>query len=348
MMKGIAAGVLFLSITPAFGSTRVVIEEMRKLKSALPVNDPSRSEISLRLADRLADQALLSKDQAPSQAEADRLEAISLYQENLSTRAGEAQIKIQFQLARLFAEKSSESSSLKAAKDLFEKVSGSTQSKELKRESFLRLAEFAENQSKNPSDASNYYRQALTLCEGTDSCSFSHYRLAWIERNQEHLPTAIDEMKLALWDSKGQLREEAARDLVTFMGLAPTLADQSIAYIDQLATKVNRPTLLEDLAYAYLSTGHKDAGVKVLALTHSRSPSLYGQVRLMEEYYGLRQWDQFRATLNQFEASVNTLPAGSNLANGVEIEKIGRRLATQLDGERTTDPTRFQPRNFPS
>jgi len=340
MKKAIVAGALFLSLTPAFGSTRVVIEEMRKLKASLPANDPSRNEISLRLADRLADQALLTKDQDPGQAEADRLEAINLYQENLSSRSGEAQIKIQFQLARLYSEKSSDASSLKSAKELFQKVGSTTQSKELKRESFLRLAEFAENNSKTSPEAVGYYRQALALCEGTDSCSFSHYRLAWIERNQDHFAQALDEMKQALWDSKGQLREEAARDLVSFMGLAPELADQNIAYVDQLSTKVNRPSMVQDLAYAYLTNGHKSAGVKVLALTHSRNPSIYGQMRLMEEYYGLRQWDQFRSVLNQFEASVNS-PEASALKDAIEIEKIGRRLATQLDGERTADATRF-------
>jgi hypothetical protein len=72
-----------------------------------------------------------------------------------------------------------------------------------------------------------YYRQVLNLCEGTDSCSYTHYRMAWIERNQEHVAVAIEEMKQALWDSKGQIREESLRDLIAFMGLAPELADAS-------------------------------------------------------------------------------------------------------------------------
>jgi hypothetical protein len=353
MKKVIAASALFLSITPAFGNTRVVIDELRKLNASLSVSDPSHHEISLRLADRLADQALLTKDQSPTQAENDRLEAISLYQANLGSRAGEAQIRIQFQLARLYSEKAYDAASLKMAKELFQKVSASTQTKELKRESFLRLAEFAETITKNSTEASDYYRQALSLCEGTDSCSFSHYRLAWIERNQDRFPQALEEMKQALWDSKGQLREEAARDLVSFMGLTPDLADQNISFVDSLSKKVERPALLEDLAFAYLSNGFKQAGVKVLALTHARHPTVEGQMRLMEEYYGLRQWDQFRAVLSQFEETVqikvrsSSTPATAvesniTLKNAAEVEKVGRRLATQLDGERTTDSTHFE------
>ena len=329
MKKVIAAGALFFSLTPAFGS-RIVIDELRKLKASLPVNDPSRKEVTLRLADRLADEALIGKDKAPSQAEADRLEAINLYQESLVFRSGEAQVKIKFQLARL-----------KDSKELFKEVSESSQTKELKRESFLRLAEFSEAASKTSSEAVGYYRQALALCEGTDSCSYSHYRLAWLERNQEKLPLAIEEMKQALWDSKGQIRDEALRDLVSFMGLAPDQVDPSIAYVDQLSAKLNRPSLLSDLAYAYFSSGSKAAGVKVLALTHSRAPTLYSEMRLMEEYYGLRQWDQFRGVLSEFQASV-LAPVTLSEKELIEVEKIGRRLATQLDGERTSDATRFE------
>ncbi len=336
MKKMVAAGAVFVSLTPAFAGTRLVIDELRKLKSSLPINDSSRNEVALRLADRLADEALIRKDQAPAQAEADRLEAITLYQENLNHRVGEAQIKIKFQLARLNAENTSDANAIRTAKSLFQEVGSTAQARELKRESFLRLAEFAENSA--PADAVGYYRQALTLCEGTDSCSYSHYRLSWIERNRGQINTAIEEMKLALWDSKGQIREEALRDLISLIGMDTAQVDAGIVYLDQLATKLNRPTLLTDLAYAYFASGAKAAGVKVLALTHSRAPSMAGAMRLLEEYYGLRQWDQFKATLSGLE----TAPMGTNEKEVVESEKIGRRLATQLDGERTTDPTRFE------
>jgi hypothetical protein len=347
MKQMMVAGAVFISITPAFAGSRLVIDELRKLKATLPVNDPSRKEITLRLADRLADEALIARDQVPAQAEADRIEAITLYQESLASRSGESQIKIKFQLARLHADQKSDANALKTAKGLFEEVGAQAQTKELKRESFLRLAEYAENNVQNNSknsgtEAVNYYRQALSLCEGTDSCSYAHYRLGWLERNQEHLPQAMDEMKQALWDSKGQVREESLRDLIVFMGLIPDQVDASLAYMDALSSKLNRPTLLSDLAYAYFSSGSKSAGVKVLALTHSRAPGLYSEMRLMEEYYGLRQWDQFRAILKQFQTTVSTPSSAiTHDQELAEVEKIGRRLATQLDGERTTDAHHF-------
>ncbi len=352
MKKVFASFALVFLLTPAFAN-RVVIDELRKLKASLPVNDPARGEITLRLADRIADEYLVGKGKTQVKSESDRTEAIALYQETLPTRTGEAKLKIQFQLARLFSEKTGDSSASKSAHDLFEQVSVNSEVKELKRESILRLAEIAESSPKISATAADYYRKALVLCEGTDSCSYSHYRLGWIERNRENLPAAIDEMKLALWDSKGQIREEAIRDLVSFMGLASTLVEQSIPYLDQLSSKVSRPALLQDLAYAYFSSGNKAAGVKVLALTHARAPTINGEMRLMEEYYGLRQWDQFRAVLAEFNQSVHavsitaapvatTVSANESNKDSVEIEKIGRRLATQLDGERTSDASHFE------
>ena len=71
MKNWVAAGTLLWvfteTLTPAHanqanGANRIVIDELRKLKSSLPVNDPSRKEITLRLADRLADEALILKD----------------------------------------------------------------------------------------------------------------------------------------------------------------------------------------------------------------------------------------------------------------------------------------------
>ena len=97
------------------------------------------------LADRLADEYLVGKDKSLVKSDSDRTEAIALYQESLPIRAGEAKIKIQFQMARLYAEKATDAGSAKSARDLFELVRTTSQVKELKRESNLRLAEFAES-----------------------------------------------------------------------------------------------------------------------------------------------------------------------------------------------------------
>lgn len=339
--KGFALSVVGLLLvgSAALASSRVVIDELRKLRASLPANDPSRKELSLRLADRLSDEVLVNPEKN-ARVEPDRKEAISLYQEVLPGMNGGTKAKVQFQLARLYMEKANEASAQNFAKNLFEEVSKQSDLKDLKRESTLRLAEIAEANPKTANSASTYYTQVLGLCEGTDSCSYAHYRLAWIQRNQDHFVAAVDEMKLALYDAKGQVREEAIRDLIGFMGLSGNVS-ADMSYVDSLSIILTRPNLLQDLASAYFSNGNKNAGVTVLALTHSRKPTLESEVRLMEEYYGLRNWDQFRLILGQFQESVKETTTRANVQDAAEIEKICRRLATQLDGERTSDKSHF-------
>jgi len=316
---------------------RTVINELRKLRAELPARDPSRPELSLRLADRLADESFLGKNKDDT-ADRDRKEAIVLYQEVLPSQNGPEKVKIQFQLGRLYAEKSEDSGAQASAKSYFKMTAEQSMIKEIKRESVLRLAEIAESNASTRSEAIQYYKQVLALCEGTDTCAYAHYRMAWIDRNSDRLGAAVDEVKQALWDSKGQIREEALRDMITFMGLGSTQIDEDLSYVDHLATKLGRPQLIEDLAYSYFSSGNKAGGVKVLALTHSRHPTLDSEVRLLEEYYGLRDWDSFRLLLSQFETDVQkktSVPAKD------ESEKICRRLATELDGERTSDASHY-------
>ncbi len=191
-------------IQPAYAN-RVVVNELKKLKSSLAMNDPSRTELSLRIADRLVDESFSTQNNG-SQAAKDRVEAIALYQEVLPKVSASKQTKVRFQMARLYLEQGNPS----AAEPLLTAVYGQSEQMELKRESALRLAEIAE--AKSPSAAETYYTQSLAICQGTDSCSYAHYRMGWIKKNRGDLPGAIQEMKLALWDSKGQIREEARYD----------------------------------------------------------------------------------------------------------------------------------------
>ena len=71
MKKVFASFALVFLLTPAFAN-RVVIDELRKLKASLPVNDPARGEITLRLADRIADEYLVGKGKTQVKSESDR------------------------------------------------------------------------------------------------------------------------------------------------------------------------------------------------------------------------------------------------------------------------------------
>ncbi len=313
---------------------RQIINEMRRIKSSLPANDPGRPELSLRLADRLVDEAFTGTEKDKKGA-ADRKEALSLYKEVLQTKSVTSNpaltTKVRFQMSRLYLE----DGNISDASPLLKQVSQQSDLVPLKRESLLRLAEIAESNPKTYRDADQYYQQVLAICAGTDTCSFANYRLAWMDRNANQMEQAIEKMTQALWDSKGNIREESLRDWIAFQGLYPAGLNKAMEQVELLSQKLNRPNMMQDLAYSYFSNGQKASGVAALAIYNSRSPTLNNQVRLLEEYYGLRDWDQFRNSLAAFEEIVSKGAVGTP-----EIEKITRRLATQLDGERTTDKTK--------
>ncbi len=105
-------------------------------------------------------------------------------------------------------------------------------------------------------------------------------------------------MKRALWDSKGQIREESLRDLISFLANIKDDGKDSLSYIEQLAAKANRPRLIADLSDAYFAHGNRKAAVYILEAVNRKEPTLKSYVRLMEEDYGFRDWQKFETELD--------------------------------------------------
>lgn len=311
----------------------VLFDELKRLRDQLPINDPQRGELGLRIADIAASDCLVTTTHASIRMSRCR-EATLLYQEALPVANASLKPKIQFQMARIAMERAD----FTTAKPLLEQALAASTSNDLKREAVFRLAEIAESQASTSTHAEAYYRQALELCSGTDSCSFANYRIAWIQKRDGKLSEAIETMKRSLFDSKGQPREEAIRDLIAFMGQDPGSADAHIAAVEALSSKLSQPQRLEELAHAYLSAGNKPSGVRALELYDSRTPKLLNQAKILEELYGMRDWDRFQSRLVDFERTANRAPQDAS----PEVEKICRRLAIQLDAERTTRPERAE------
>jgi tetratricopeptide (TPR) repeat protein len=320
----------------------VLIESVRTLRNSLAVNDPSRAQLNLRLADLLFNEfTTLAKKESRTSEEnrkmnSYRTESLELYETAASKSNSAVKVKIQFQVARIRMEAGDQA----RAMAIFSELSKQDESREIKREAILRLAENAEAKSASSVDAENYYNMALSICDGTDLCSYIHYRRAWILKNRGKMPEAIQEMKTALWDSKNQLREEALRDLIVFMGADEASSTQSLAYVDEVAAKISRPALLQDLAESYFTAGHKRAGAQALEFVNQRRPSIKNEARLAEEYYGFRNWDAFRSKLQTLDSMAESESSREQLSqsnlDSLETEKILRRLMIQLDGERVT------------
>lgn len=346
-MKGVLALVCVSVGMGAAGASADsgLIREVESLRNDLPLKDSSRPALTLRLADLVFDEAgEVAKNPSPTEAQLKavsdyRKKAVQLYQQALTgdggtftSPAGALRTKLQFQMARLHADLSQ----VEAANALWKELVVQKQIPEIQREAALRLAEYNENQEgvNAAQQADRFYQLALQLCAGGDTCSYAHYRRAWLHHRADRQPQAIAEMKLALTDSKGQTREEAVRDLILFYSKVPGDGKEALFAIDELAQKLTRPGLLTDLADADSATGNKVAGTWVLEQVNRRTPHLKFQARLLEENYGARNWDRFHELLDQVSKASPADLASMDQATQVEVEKILRRLTVQLDGER--------------
>lgn len=325
------------------------IRNVEGLLNSVPSNDPTRTQLTLKLADAYFNESLSLSTQAQvsradqSQIERYRKQSAKLYQEALSglggafpAPSGESRAKIQFQLARLY----SDLGNLPGAQKTWTELASFEANSDIQRESLLRLAESLENEGKSEGirRAEDYFKKALKLCSTQDVCSYCHYRLAWLYERQNQLDQAVSEMKEALWDGRGQVREESLRDYINFLAARPDDGKASLVAVEELGQKIKRDELQKDLVEAYFAAGNKKAGVYVLQHVNRRFPSLKGYARLLEEQYGLRNWDSFDAEMDSSMAFVGETKTPQ--AFEPEAEKILKRLTVQLDGERISQPNR--------
>ena len=342
MIKRTFIIILLMSFFTSFShGSDVMIADIESLLKSLSEKDTERKELSLRLADlyffgavelekkaRLATEGMEALDRKALKY---RRRALGLYttvkkQYKLND---ETEIKVNFQLARV----SEQLGNTKRAMALWEGLRKQEQMLNIRREAVLKLAENAEN-NYSLKKAERLYKEALELCE--DSCGFVRYRLGWVYRNLGKIELSLNEMKLALWDKKGQAQDEVLRDYIAVLSQRPGDGSKAVEIIENLAKKTNRKDLLEKLAYGFYAAGNKVAGTKTLGIVTERNPTLKNQVQLLEEYYGLRQWDNFNNLREKMALdSLKTLKK-EDVEN---IEKIMRRLVVQLEAEQKQNPS---------
>ncbi len=302
-----------------------LLSELESLRNSLNLKDPSRPELTLRLADLYFNQAFGSS--LPAQ----RLRAIQLYEEALSGAKGlfplpnfGVQAKLRFQLARL-----QENTQPQIAHKLFEQVlDNPAVTPDLKRESALHLAEMDESQNKIES-ATHFFTLALDGCQTSDSCTYAHYRRAWLHYRSQRLELAIADLRQSLQDSKGQVREQAVRDYVLFLSQRKTDGSSELAEIEKIGEQFAKPELVSQLADSFFSAGNRPAGVLSLAHYDQRHPSLGQKIRLMEESIGNRDWNSFQQRLTEIQSGIYPW---SSAQETLLSQKILRRVLVQLDG----------------
>ncbi len=275
-------------------------------------------------------------DETQRKVLAHRLRAIQLFEgflkgENGRYEAptGEQRAASRFNLARLYAD----TQKIDQAKTIWRDLAKNTDFPSIASESSLNMAEQTEAANPASKEALNYYKAVMELDKRQDMRNYAHYRAAWIERNLDKWPEAIADLKQAMYDAKGQVKEEVIGDLLTFHALSDIPADQALSYFQDLGGKTSRADLPSRLADAYLAVGKKAQAVMALQNVASTRGSLVHSVRLLEEAYGLRDWSAYSKGMSQIEgAKLENAPKDQQ----ADIFKILKRLVVQLDAEKLT------------
>ena len=335
-MKKIALLTLCLSFFALAKDSQYLIKEMEALRDSLDIDDPSRVDLTLRLADLYFDVSIKEGDNKvdPKLIQKNRLKALSLYENSLNgshglkKATGLNRLKIQFQMGRLLTRLDEK----EKAENYYKIVYNADKSpKRLKEQAALALAEWYEEAARY-NLANQYYQKTIGLCAAVQTCNYAHYRRAWLLYKDTKLDEAIVELKLSLWDQDKQIKETSLQDLIMFMSNAETDGKKELKEIRELSAKINRPELVQQLTEAFYVAGNRRAGSNLLAELNKTQNSLYYEVRLLEEFYGFRNWEKSEFYLNKIsKKDQSTLPTKKE--HKAEVLKILRRFIVQVDAE---------------
>ncbi len=320
-----------------------LIDEMEALKASLEKNDPGRQELSLRLADLYFDVSIQEGDEAEKLDKiSHRKKSLELYlnvlngRDGLTKVEGEKEILIKYQTARVYRKLGQQDDS----KSYFEEVFYSdSKDKNLKREAAYSLAEYYEEKI-NFDQSDKYYKEAISLCSSIESCNLSHYKRAWLHYKELKVDSAIEELKLALFDRTGQVREKVINDLMLFFSNRTTDGKDEIAFIKELVKKTGKDELVRQLVESFYGAGNRVAGANSLIYLNTKSPDIFYEMRLLEEFYGFRDWDEIEKYLSALEKRhAKELPQKNEESK--EFREMLKRVIVQFGSEADQDPKQY-------
>lgn len=305
---------------------------MEGLRSSLNKDDPDRTILSLRLADLYFDTSI--QEGAGEDLIYKRKMALKLYQDVLQGRdhleipKPKNAIVLKFQIARVLTKLGQHSLAESYYRDVFySKLS----LKKMKREAAFSLAEYFEEKFLfKKSD--KFYLAAISLCENVSSCNYAHYKRAWLHYKEVKIDTAISELKMALFEENGQVREKVLNDLFLFFSARQTDGVQELSYIEDLEKKLKRRDLVKKLVEAFYSAGNRIAGTTTLVVLYKRESDVFYEARLLEEFYGHKNLNQIDNYLGFLEKR-SPLDLPKNDKEKKEFKSMLKRTMVQFDSE---------------
>ena len=332
MKKLFLTSALALTVSTGAFADQYLIEEMESLKLTLDKTDPDRAELSLRLADLYFDISI--QEGVGSLIVQNRRKAEKLYRDVLFGRDGVPKANekkaniIKFQLARVLGKLSNHDEAKVFYQDVFE---SKLSTKKLKREAAFSLAEYYEEKV-DFNHADKYYQEALVLCETLESKNYGHYKRAWLHYKEVKLDTAIEELKLSLFESDGSVREKVINDLLLFFSNQTTNGEPELAYMRELIVKTGQKDLIRRLVESFYGAGNRIAGSTVLVHLNNDKPDPFYEMRLLEEFYGFRDVDLVKDYLSRIEKrSIKDIPTSKEEKK--EFKAMLKRVIVQFDSE---------------
>lgn len=346
MLKSILAFSLFIGFSTQFPSallgtawakdSQYLIQEMEALRDSLKLDDPARIDLTLRLADLYFDVSIQEgKGEDSAALKKNRMKAFELYKQSLINNekskksSGLNKAKIEFQMARLLTRLDEG----KMAETYYLSVLANKETpKKMLEQSSLALAEWHEDDARFL-ESKKFYDKAVSNCTDRNSCNYANYRLAWLYYKDTKLDDAIATMEKSLWTDETTIRENSLTDLMLFMSNKDkTDGSKEFETIKKIAQKSNRPELVRQLVEAFYVAGNRIAGSHLLSELDKSEPNLYYEVRLLEEYYGFRNWDKVQHYLSIIEKrKEKDLPLKPEERK--EVLTILRRFIVQVDAE---------------
>jgi len=303
----------------------LLIEKLERVLSLMDSstdsgNAGSKRDLILRLADLHAERARIEDmeqgqkdaDKSSVEAKEDRARSLELYKEVADSTSGEIKGKITFQMAQLLDLEDERGK----AQELYSKVAsnqGRKYSPEVIGQALTKLGDIYFNKIKYDK-AEDYFQRALKIKESPRR-DYIQYRIAWCEFHKGHIKMATDELAEVLknpnagdQDGVSSFREEASRDLATFISRGPSTMTEVQTLSDVSPQSVRRSNLI------YLSDelnrlGKKNAAVYVITVAGPEKNGVDGSdkdvsrdkieefLKLAELQYDLGKKDQVIAQL---------------------------------------------------
>ncbi len=331
---------LSLSIAWATPTAENLALETEKVWQSLKPDDPLKSKMQTRLADLYFDAATEIAGQGDMSAASDkklaayRNRAQALYQSALTNAAQKSskrdQIRLQFQVARLFADLGN----LSKAQALWVSLTEQNLELEIQRESALRLAEIKET-SANPADlkqAANYYQTAQNNCVKKAVCSYVGYRWAWVEYRLSRPDQALDRLLKAIDIADSSSQKEMLKDMLVFVSHSSWDAKKSLALVRKWKS-TGGPDENQLLA-SYFSAGRRPEYRELLSVFLSEQPRTEYLISALE----IDDQDGNSELVRQDLAALEKISRQPTETASREVEQKLYRTLVSWDGQRQQKP----------